>query len=713
MGKPLLTISLLSCGRPDTLWKCLDSLKLITDHIDTEVIIVDTGCPEDIRKKMEEYHYKIIPFTWVNDFSAARNVGLKAAKGEWFLYLDDDEWFVEVQPIIDFFKSGRYKTVENAMYYQRNFTDKRGVYYEDAWVSRMKHITPETHFTSSIHEYMVPTTGGVELLPAAVEHYGYAFDTLEDSRKHSMRNIILLIDMIEKEPEEIRWPFQLAQEYQAIEEYDKELEICDLGLKLAKNKTDTRTLQFLGFFYVAKASAYLLSQKYDEGLKVAEEAFADKRLFDMQRARLLAITAQEKLRLKEYEACEEDCKKYLKYYDAMGQDVRLQYEQGSNYVRDAFARNVHDLTCCLLIQSGLKRGSSANLLKYFDRIGWGEDAVFATPGTLEDILNGMASLPYRTEFKHILQTLCTRDHLHTSTMKAYEKWRTEQEELKKDPATAEEAEVRIEKLAKQFREIKLPEDLNLYLRIATADAENDKDKLEKALRLIFSRIADIFHLDDEDFEIADRQDIDVGKLFDEIPFEQWKDGIDVLCQTEPTDVIRRKLQYVQEKLQPENLRRRHFEMMEAFVSLIRVKPASSYEENREAVKTFVERTFAMYGDYYSEEAYTDGMEMLPRMMRSAVYLNELLEKEDAGDLAAMKDLIEPCAVTTPELKEAVLLYLSKVKEKQTEALSGTTAAERDEMAYLKAQLKLKAKQLEEAGNLEAAEMIRKQLGQYS
>ena len=202
MGKPLLTISLLSCGRPDTLWKCLDSLKLITDHIDTEVIIVDTGCPEDIRKKMEEYHYKIIPFTWVNDFSAARNVGLKAAKGEWFLYLDDDEWFVEVQPIIDFFKSGRYKTVENAMYYQRNFTDKRGVYYEDAWVSRMKHITPETHFTSSIHEYMVPTTGGVELLPAAVEHYGYAFDTLEDSRKHSMRNITLLIDMIEKEPED-------------------------------------------------------------------------------------------------------------------------------------------------------------------------------------------------------------------------------------------------------------------------------------------------------------------------------------------------------------------------------------------------------------------------------------------------------------------------------------------------------------------------------
>ena len=712
MSKPLLTISFLSSGRPDTLWKCLDSLKLITDHIDSEIIIVDTGCSEAVRQKMMEYTDQIIPFTWCNDFSAARNVGLKAAHGEWFLYLDDDEWFVEVQPILKFFQSGKYKQYDTAMYYQRNFLKKTGGFYEDAWVSRMKKITPETHFVSSIHEYMEPNEKPAALVPAIVEHYGYAFDTPEENRAHSMRNIPLLLDMVQKEPEELRWPFQLVQEYQSIEEYDEELKMCDLGIRLIGKRTDVRALQFLGFFYVARASAYLLSQREDEGNCAAEEALADKRLYDMHRARLLAITAQQKLHKGELEACEKDCLEYLHLYNKIGQDIDALFEQGSNYCRDAFTRNIHDLTICLLIQSGLKRGNNAHLLKYFDQVGWNEDAVFATAGTLEDILNAMATLPYRTEYKHILQTLCNRDHMHTSTMKAYEKWRAEQEEKKKDPEQREEAEVAIEKLAKQFREIKPAEELNLFLKIATADARNDKDMAEEGFRLIFNKIADLFNLPEEYFEIAERQEVSLGELFETVPFDQWMEGIDVLCQTAVTEDIRRKLTLVQKYLDPKSIRVRHFALMEAFVSVIRTEDTMEVSQIRDAIKAFVDRSFAMYGPYYTEKAYTDGMEMLPKFQRGAVFLNELMQREETGDFAGLKELIEPCANAVPELREAVLRYLKKLTAGKREELDGENSADRDEMAYLKAQLRLKAKQLEETGNTEAAEMIRKQLEQY-
>ena len=54
---------------------------------------------------LSEYTDHIVPFTWCDDFSKARNAGLKEAKGEWFLYIDDDEWFGDVQELIAFFKT--------------------------------------------------------------------------------------------------------------------------------------------------------------------------------------------------------------------------------------------------------------------------------------------------------------------------------------------------------------------------------------------------------------------------------------------------------------------------------------------------------------------------------------------------------------------------------------------------------------------------------
>ena len=119
--RPVLTISLLSSNRKDTIRKCLDSLNTLRERVDSELIIVDTGNNEEMRKIHEEYTDLIIPFTWCNDFSKARNVGLNAAKGEWFLYLDDDEWFIDTVDIEEFFLSGEYRDYGLAYYIQRNY----------------------------------------------------------------------------------------------------------------------------------------------------------------------------------------------------------------------------------------------------------------------------------------------------------------------------------------------------------------------------------------------------------------------------------------------------------------------------------------------------------------------------------------------------------------------------------------------------------------
>lgn len=107
--KPVLSISLLASNRKATIRKCLDSLKPIMEQVESELIIVDTGCDEETHDILLEYTSHVILFEWCKDFSKARNAGLKEAKGEWFLFIDDDEWFSDVSEIVEFFHSGEYK----------------------------------------------------------------------------------------------------------------------------------------------------------------------------------------------------------------------------------------------------------------------------------------------------------------------------------------------------------------------------------------------------------------------------------------------------------------------------------------------------------------------------------------------------------------------------------------------------------------------------
>ena len=147
-----LTISMLVSDRIDTLGRCLESITPLLKELNSELIIVYTGQNPDTLKLAEKYTSHIIPFSWCSDFSRARNAGLKEAKGEWFLYLDDDEWFEDVEDILRFFKSGEYKDYQSALYVQRNYNDWAGTSYVDANVGRMCRLTPETEFIYPIHE---------------------------------------------------------------------------------------------------------------------------------------------------------------------------------------------------------------------------------------------------------------------------------------------------------------------------------------------------------------------------------------------------------------------------------------------------------------------------------------------------------------------------------------------------------------------------------
>ena len=103
--KTLLSISLLSSGRENTIEKCLLSLQPLRDRLSAEIIVVDTSVDEnkEVEEILRKYATDIVKFKWCDDFAKARNAGLKKATGKWFMFLDDDEWFEDVEDIVRFF----------------------------------------------------------------------------------------------------------------------------------------------------------------------------------------------------------------------------------------------------------------------------------------------------------------------------------------------------------------------------------------------------------------------------------------------------------------------------------------------------------------------------------------------------------------------------------------------------------------------------------
>ncbi len=180
-----------------------------------ELVVVDTGSHDDTVAIAEAAGARVLKRAWDDDFSAARNHGLNAAKGDWILFLDPDEWISE-ELKLQIRETARNPDAGACTLAMRNQLPHGNVHV--APLLRMFRRFAGVEFRYPIHEDVWTSLKpalrrtGQQLvnLSGFAEHSGYAAERAIERNK-KQRDVDLLRKCINAQPEDLYSWYKLLE----------------------------------------------------------------------------------------------------------------------------------------------------------------------------------------------------------------------------------------------------------------------------------------------------------------------------------------------------------------------------------------------------------------------------------------------------------------------------------------------------------------------
>jgi glycosyltransferase involved in cell wall biosynthesis/lipopolysaccharide biosynthesis regulator YciM len=190
-----LTLCMIVRDEEERLGRCLDSVQGLVD----EIVVVDTGSKDQTIKVAQERGARIGHFEWCDDFSAARNVSLSLATGDWIMWLDaddilPDECHVPIRRLVEGARDKAYFFV----------LDDQGYEQVSCLQMRLFPNLPSVQFEMPVHEQISPSLAklGVEMTPTDIRvmHTGYTTPEVVEAKK--TRYLGIMERWLEAHPED-------------------------------------------------------------------------------------------------------------------------------------------------------------------------------------------------------------------------------------------------------------------------------------------------------------------------------------------------------------------------------------------------------------------------------------------------------------------------------------------------------------------------------
>lgn len=264
--KHTVSLCMIVKNEESCLRRCLDSLTGIVD----EIIIVDTGSTDKTVEIAKEFDAIIKPYQWKNDFADARNYALSFATKDWILVLDADEYLRQSDR--DLLISS-LNDVSNDCYFIKtlNFTTSAN---DENYMVNLNQRIFKNHkgfkYIGSIHEQVQYFGNEANRLPNKIidvgfYHTGYLRETVELKNK-PQRNIEILTEILEKEPENSFHKFNLANEMYQLQKYDEAIKLYDEAYYSSNSSQG-----FMPKLIVFRINAFMAHQDFKKALEAVNE----------------------------------------------------------------------------------------------------------------------------------------------------------------------------------------------------------------------------------------------------------------------------------------------------------------------------------------------------------------------------------------------------------------------------------------------------------
>lgn len=237
----LLSIGLMVKNEENYLDKCLKSLKMILNNLDSELIIVDTGSTDNTVDIAKKYTSKVYSHKWNNDFSEIRNIILNYCKGDWFFFIDGDQVLEDCTEFINFFLNNTYQNYKSATINIKELEDSNNENLFSISVSaRLFLKDKDFKFIKAIHEQPL-LKGPIKNLNVFCKHYGYISNDMDALNAKSCRNIEILQKELLKNPDDIYLLYHLSVSYGLAKNYFEAINYIQKAYNIVQtidNKSD-------------------------------------------------------------------------------------------------------------------------------------------------------------------------------------------------------------------------------------------------------------------------------------------------------------------------------------------------------------------------------------------------------------------------------------------------------------------------------------------
>lgn len=240
------------------LGKCLESMREFVDQL----VVVDTGSQDRTIEIAGNYNAEIHSFSWVDDFSQARNYALKHAVGDWIVFLDADEYIRVDQVRLKKALASEASDALLCSIYNLNEQKKSSEFCREAVIRIFKNST-HIHYQRMIHEYLVHSqrelTWSDYRQTVKIYHNGYNKENMKQKNKYD-RNITLLLKELKKDPGDGEINFYIADMYRLAQYWEKAM----FHLEIALIENRFRRKIFLLSTHISIVLTMMASKKYTD-----------------------------------------------------------------------------------------------------------------------------------------------------------------------------------------------------------------------------------------------------------------------------------------------------------------------------------------------------------------------------------------------------------------------------------------------------------------